>query len=143
MAVDGEGVGGDSGVDCAVLVGLLKLAVARQRVRHTLGGGEVDDVAVGLEHVDLLDLSDGLDVHLLEGSLELLVVGARRPVDLLLHTSGGTLATASQALAPISLRNIHFRGPIQVSRLGHVQCLSFPARKPSRAPVCPNQLFQF
>jgi hypothetical protein len=59
----------------------------------------VNDVAVRLEHVDLLDLGDGLDVHLLEGSLELLVVGAGRPVDLLLHTSGGTLATVSQALA--------------------------------------------
>jgi len=52
----------------------------------------VDDVAVRLEHVDFLNLSDGLDVHLLEGSLELLVIGARGPVDLLLDTSGSSLA---------------------------------------------------
>jgi hypothetical protein len=61
----------------------------------------VDDVAIRLEHVDLLDLSDGLHVHLLEGSLELLVVGARRPVDLLLHTSGSSLAAVTQVLASI------------------------------------------
>lgn len=59
----------------------------------------MNDVAVRLEHVDLLDLSDGLDVHLLEGGLELLVVGAGRPVDLLLHTSGSSLAAVTQALA--------------------------------------------
>jgi hypothetical protein len=52
----------------------------------------VNDVAVRLEHVDFLNLGDGLDVHLLEGSLELLVVGARGPVDLLLNTSGSSLA---------------------------------------------------
>ena len=59
----------------------------------------MDDVAVRLEHVDLLNLGDGLDVHLLEGSLELLVVGARRPVDLLLNTSGSSLAAVHQAIS--------------------------------------------
>lgn len=61
--------------------------------RLTLGGGEVDDVAVRLEHVDLLDGRDGLDVHLLEGSLELLVVTTTGSVDLLDLSSGSTLAT--------------------------------------------------
>ena len=93
-------------MDCAVLVWLSESAVRGIVFRHTLGGGEVDDVAVRLEHVDLLDLGDGLDVHLLEGSLELLVVGARRPVDLLLHTSGGTLAAVSQALASILFMSV-------------------------------------
>lgn len=42
----------------------------------TLGRGKVNDVAVALEHVDLLDSLDGLDVELLEGLLQLLVIGA-------------------------------------------------------------------
>ena len=58
----------------------------------TLGGGEVDDVAVALEHVDLLDGLDGLDVHLLKSSLELLVVTTTASVDLLDLSSGGALA---------------------------------------------------
>lgn len=64
----------------------------------------MDDVAVRLEHVDLLNLSDGLDVHLLEGGLELLVVGARGPVHLLLDTSGSTLAAVPRALACVHMR---------------------------------------
>jgi hypothetical protein len=43
----------------------------------------VDDVAVALEHVDLLDGLNRLDVELLEGGLKLLVVGAGALVDLL------------------------------------------------------------
>lgn len=42
---------------------------------HTLWCGEVDDVSVALEHVDLLNGLDGLDIELLEGLLELLVIG--------------------------------------------------------------------
>lgn len=103
VAVEGEGVGGDRGVNCASLVDVRGWE-SQHRIRHTLGCGEVDDVAVRLEHVDLLNLSDGLDVHLLEGGLELLVIGARRPVDLFLDTSGGALAAVSQALASIRLR---------------------------------------
>lgn len=56
---------------------------------HTLGGGEVNNVAVALEHVDLLDGLDGLDVELLEGLLELLVVGAG-PGGSALHLSAGS-----------------------------------------------------
>lgn len=61
----------------------------------TLWRGKVDDVAVALEHVDLLDGLDGLDVELLQRLLELLVVAARAgrsPLDL---SPGGTLATVS------------------------------------------------
>lgn len=53
----------------------------------------MDDVAVLLEHVDLLDALDGLDVQLLEGGLELLVIGARVADDLLDLAAGSTLAT--------------------------------------------------
>lgn len=113
VAVDGEGVGWDGGVDyphismicsmrfacrcrceckTAFCCALRALAEARWE-RLTLWCGEVDDVAVRLEHVDLLDGLDGLDVHLLEGSLQLLVVGARGSDDLLDLSSGRSLAT--------------------------------------------------
>ena len=110
--------------------------MSQDGVRHTLGGGEVDDVAVRLEHVDLLNLGDGLDVHLLEGSLELLVVGARRPVDLLLHTSGGTLAAVSQALASILFMSQHdFPALIQLLKSSISNASSFALYVPSRALV--------
>jgi len=58
----------------------------------TLGCGKVNDVAIALEHVDLLDSLDGLNVELLEGLLELLVVGAG-PLGRTLHLAArGTLA---------------------------------------------------
>jgi hypothetical protein len=53
----------------------------------------VDNVAVLLEHVDLLNTLDGLDVQLLEGGLELLVVGIGGPVDLLDLAAGSALAS--------------------------------------------------
>jgi hypothetical protein len=53
----------------------------------------VDDVAVALEHVDLLDSLNGLDVELLERGLKLLVVGARVLVDLLDLPARSTLAS--------------------------------------------------
>lgn len=37
----------------------------------------MDDVSVFLEHVDLLDRLDGLDVEFFERGLQLLVIGAR------------------------------------------------------------------
>ena len=49
----------------------------------TLWIGEMDDIAIFLEHIDLLNGLDGLDVQLLEGGLEFLVVGAGGFVDLL------------------------------------------------------------
>lgn len=45
--------------------------------KRTLWCGEVDDVSVRLEHVDLLDGLDWLDVHLLENGLELLLINTR------------------------------------------------------------------
>lgn len=53
----------------------------------------MNDVAVALEHVDLLDGLDGLDVELLQGGLELLVVTARALVDLLDLPARSTLAS--------------------------------------------------
>ena len=61
----------------------------------TSGSTKVDDVAVFLEHVDLLNGLDGLDVHLLQGGLELLVVGAGGLVDLLDLAAGSTLASVA------------------------------------------------
>lgn len=59
----------------------------------TTGVGEVDDVSVLLEHVDLLDALDRLDVQLLEGGLKLLVIGAGVADDLLDLAARSTLAT--------------------------------------------------
>ena len=56
----------------------------------------MDDVAVLLEHVDLLDGLDGLDVHLLQGGLKLLVVGTSGLVDLLDLAAGSALASVDE-----------------------------------------------
>jgi hypothetical protein len=53
----------------------------------------VDDVSVALEHVDLLDRLDGLDVQLLERGLQLLVIGAGALVDLLDLPARGAFAS--------------------------------------------------
>lgn len=71
---------------------------------HTLWRREVDNVAVRLEHVDFLDGLDWLDVHLLEGGLELLVVGARVSNHLFHLSSGGTLAAIAQLSVSPALR---------------------------------------
>jgi len=55
----------------------------------------VDDVSVALEHVDLLDSLDGLDIELLERCLKLLVVGAGSLVNLLNLAPRSTLASVS------------------------------------------------
>lgn len=49
-------------------------AVEVGRGKHTLWCSEVNDVSIGLEHVDLLNGLDRLDVQLLKCGLELLVV---------------------------------------------------------------------
>lgn len=92
VAVDGKGVGGNGCVDCHGHVSIDSQVGGGSWQQLTLGGSKVDDVAVRLEHVDLLDGLDGLDVHLLEGGLELLVVTTAGSVDLLDLSSGGTLA---------------------------------------------------
>jgi hypothetical protein len=43
----------------------------------------MNDISIFLEHVDLLDRLDGLNVKFLERGLHLLVVGAGRLVDFL------------------------------------------------------------
>lgn len=53
----------------------------------------MDDVAVRLEHVDLLNGLDGLSVQLLQSQLELLVVGAGPSGCALDLSPGGTLST--------------------------------------------------
>ena len=58
----------------------------------------MNDVAVALEHVDLLDGGDGLHVHLLERGLQFLVVGARGLVHLLDLSPGGALAAVGRVV---------------------------------------------
>lgn len=55
--------------------------------KRTFWRGEVDDVAVLFEHVDLLNGLDGLDVEFLERGLQFFVVGAGGLVDFLLLPS--------------------------------------------------------
>lgn len=56
----------------------------------------MDDVAVGLEHVDLLDGLDGLGVELLQLGLELLVIGVGSGGSALGGSSGSSLSTVSR-----------------------------------------------
>jgi hypothetical protein len=53
----------------------------------------VNDVSIGLEHVDLLNCLDWLNIELLQGCLQLLVVHSGALVDLLDLSSGCTLST--------------------------------------------------
>ena len=52
----------------------------------------MDDIAVALEHVDLLDCLDRLNIHLLQRRLELLVICTSALVHLLDLSSWSTLA---------------------------------------------------
>lgn len=70
-------------------VGLLVECLGGVHQKHTLGGSEVNHVAIALEHVDLLNSLDGLHVELLERLLQLLVVGAG-PGGRALHLSAGS-----------------------------------------------------
>lgn len=58
----------------------------------------MNDVAVALEHVDFLNLLDGLNIQLLEVRLQLLVVGTSGLVDLLDLASRSTLASVVDVL---------------------------------------------
>jgi len=87
------------------------------RIR-TLWRGKVNDVSVALEHVDLLNCLDGLDVHLLECRLELLVVCASGLVHLLDLSSWGTLASVQ------TISSVHFFSCLLVRR--HIPCLMLP-----------------
>lgn len=68
---------------------------------RTLGVGEVNDVSVLLEHVDFLNGLDGLDVHLLECSLEFLVVRGGGLVDALGLAARGTFASVQISISSI------------------------------------------
>jgi len=59
----------------------------------TLRGSKVDNIAILLEHVDLLDGLNWLDIQLLKRSLQLLVIAARGLLNLLDLSSWGTLST--------------------------------------------------
>ena len=65
----------------------------------------MDNVAIALEHVDLLNCLDGLDVHLLECRLQLLVVCAGRLVGLLDLSSWGSLSSVRRLLSVYVLAN--------------------------------------
>lgn len=80
----------------------------------------MDDVSVLLEHVDLLDGLDGLHVHLLQGGLELLVVGTGGLVDLLDLAAGSTLSSVDELVAVLDCQSsnaVVFWGAI--CRRGH------------------------
>ena len=68
-------------------------------LEHTFGRREMDDVAIALEHVHLLNGLDGLHVHLLERGLQLLVVGAGVLMHLLDLSSRSSLASVSQCIS--------------------------------------------
>lgn len=61
----------------------------------------MNDVSVFLEHVDFLNGLDGLDIQFLERSLELLIVGSGRLVDLLRLTAGSTFASIKELVTGI------------------------------------------
>lgn len=64
----------------------------------------MDDIPVALEHVDLFNSLNRLDIQLLESALELLLVGARALMDLLNLSSHGALAamnTMSDGSLPV------------------------------------------
>jgi hypothetical protein len=73
---------------------LLHFNPQNRSMKLTLGPSEMQNVAILLEHVDLLDTSDGLDVHLLQSGLQLPVIarsGSSGLLDLL--SSGSSLTT--------------------------------------------------
>lgn len=63
----------------------------------------MDDVAIGLEHVDLLNSLDRLDIELLERCLQLLVVHTRALVHLLDLSSRCALSTVAHLSACLHL----------------------------------------
>ena len=63
----------------------------------------MDDVAVLLEHIDLLDSLDRLDIELLQRRLQLLVIHSRALVHLLDLSSGCALSTIAGLSAFLQL----------------------------------------
>ena len=75
---------------------------------RTFGSSEVDDVSISLEHVDLLDCLNWLNVELLQGSLQLLVIHSRALVDLLDLSSGCAFSTVDPLVSLFRLSNGFF-----------------------------------
>ena len=99
VTVEGEGVGGNGTVNLHWLASSDPLSPIENVL--TTGVGEVDDVAVLLEHVDLLNALEGLNVQLLKSGLELLVIGTGVADNLLDLTAGSTLATGESLVFEI------------------------------------------
>ena len=79
----------------------------------------MDDVSISLEHVDLLDSLDRLDIELLERRLQLLVVHTSALVDLLDLSSRCALSTVTHLSAFRSLR-LSLKTCICVGRVGRI-----------------------
>lgn len=81
----------------------------------------MDDVAIGLEHVNLLNALDRLGVELLERCLKLLVVSGRAGGCALNLSAGGTLSTIVISVRYILLAMIG-GGRAQVSLYADIPC---------------------
>ena len=66
---------------------------------RTFRGGKVDNIAILLEHIDLLNSLNRLDVELLKRRLQLFVVHSCALVNLLGLSSGCALSTVHHLLA--------------------------------------------
>ena len=80
----------------------------------------MNDVSVFLEHVDLLDRLDRLDVKFFERGLQLLVVGAGRLVDFL--GLAARCAFASIVWSGVSAGTVVLKGKEPNSRFGFRLC---------------------
>lgn len=65
----------------------------------TFGSGEVDDIAIRFEHVDLFNGLNWLNIKLLESGLQLLVICAGALVHLPLHPPGRSLGTEKSSVS--------------------------------------------
>jgi hypothetical protein len=107
VSVDGECVRWDGGVNYKVLElasktlydGTHSFAIMRCMWSLTLWSSKVDDVSILLEHVDLLNCLNRLDVKFLQGCLKLLVVHSLTLMDLLNLSSWCTLSTVHRLVS--------------------------------------------
>ena len=84
VAGDAERVGGDGSLDLWLV--------------------KVDHLAVGADHVDLLDTGDVVDAKLLQGAHQLFVIRGRALVNALLPAAGSALPAQAQVSACVSAR---------------------------------------